>query len=50
MTTPEEKFEAAKNEVVAAESKIKTFFRAHLTWIIAGACFVAGTILGHLWR
>lgn len=42
MTTPEEKFEAAKNEVVAAESKVKTFFRAHLTWIISGRLLRGG--------
>jgi hypothetical protein len=45
MTNPEiDKVIAAAK---AEESKVKAFFRQHLTWIIAGACFVAWIFVGH---
>lgn len=48
MDNPELDKLAAKARADEAEGKI--WLERYLNWIIAALCFVAGAILGHLWR
>lgn len=46
--SPEEKFAADAAQVQADLAIAKGWFERNLNWIIAGGCFVAGAIAGHL--